>query len=48
MRKRKSTNVCYSSIAEVTRMGIHNVGKCLKGRQETASGYHWEYVLENE
>lgn len=38
------TGVCYNSIAEVERLGIYNLAKCLKGRQETAGGYHWEYV----
>lgn len=38
------TGVCYNSIAEVERLGIYNLTKCLKGHQETAGGYHWEYV----
>ena len=41
------TNIIYDSIAEVSRKtGINttSIGDCVKGKQKTAGGYHWEVV----
>lgn len=39
------TGMCYESLAELIRKThIYGANKCAKGYQETAGGYHWEYV----
>lgn len=42
------TGVIYLYIKEVESMGIcsTSVSACCRGRQNTAGGYHWEYIKE--
>lgn len=41
------TGDVYESIREaIKRTNICGIGKCLKGKQKTSGGYHWERVHE--
>ncbi len=43
------TGICYESVHDAKRKtGINNILSCVKGRQKTACGYHWEYITNQK
>lgn len=45
------TNIIFNSINEAsssTGISYGNITCCLKGRSQTAGGYHWKYIEEEE
>lgn len=45
------TNIIYESLAEAERQtGVlgETISRCCRGKQKTASGFHWEFIQEGE
>ena len=43
------TEICYESLADAERKtGIlaETISRCCRGKQKTASGYHWRFIDE--